>query len=150
MRKLAFIPVLLLLLSSCMGRKVYDTYNHTFVSGWDKGEILSYDVPRVKTTGKYTTMLGLRVSDAYPFQSLTLIVEQTVYPKKTTRKDTLNCQIYDSQGTIRGNGISYFQYHYQISEMSLQAGDSIHVTVRHDMRREIVPGIADVGIEIAR
>ncbi len=149
MRRLAFISIFFLLLS-CTGRKVYDTYHHTFISGWDRGEVLSYDVPRVKTTAKYSTMLGLRVSDGYPFQSLTLIVEQTVYPKKTTRRDTLNCQIYDSRGTIRGKGISCFQYHYQVSQMNLQEGDSLHVTVRHDMRREIIPGIADVGIEISR
>lgn len=149
MRRLAFISLLFLLVS-CTGRKVYDTYDHTSVSGWDRGEVLSYDVPRMKTAAKYSTMLGLRVSDAYTFQSLTLIVEQTVYPKKTTRRDTINCQIYDSQGTIKGRGISYFQYHYLISETNLQEGDSLHVTVRHDMRREIIPGIADVGIEIAR
>lgn len=149
MRKLAFISIFFLLLS-CTGRKVYDTYNHTFVSGWDRGDVLSYDVPKVKTAAKYSTMLGLRVSDGYPFQSLTLIVEQTVYPKKTTRRDTVNCQIYDSRGTIKGRGISCFQYHYQISQMNLQEGDSLHITVRHDMRREIIPGIADVGIEITR
>ncbi len=149
MRRLAFISIFFLLLS-CTGRKVYDTYHHTFISGWDRGEVLSYDVPRMKTTAKYSTMLGLRVSDGYPFQSLTLIVEQTIYPKKTTRRDTLNCQIYDSRGTIRGKGISCFQYHYQVSQMNLQEGDSLHVTVRHDMRREIIPGIADVGIEISR
>lgn len=149
MRRLAFISIFFLLLS-CTGRKVYDTYHHTFISGWDRGEVLSYDVPKVKTASKYSTMLGLRVSDVYPFQSLTLIVEQTVYPKKITRRDTLNCQIYDSRGTIRGKGISYFQYHYQVSQMNLQEGDSLHVTVRHDMRREIIPGIADVGIEISR
>lgn len=149
MRRLAFISIFFLLLS-CTGRKVYDTYHHTFISGWDRGEVLSYDVPRMKTTAKYSTMLGIRVSDGYPFQSLTLIVEQTLYPKKTTRRDTLNCQIYDSRGTIRGKGISYFQYHYQVSQMNLQEGDSLHVTVRHDMRREIIPGIADVGIEVSR
>lgn len=149
MRRLAYIFIFFLLVS-CTGRKVYDTYDHTFISGWDRGEVLSYDVPRMKVAAKYSTMLGLRVSDAYPFQSLTLIVEQTVYPKKITRRDTVNCQIYDSQGAIKGKGINYFQYHYQISEMNLQEGDSLHVTVRHGMRREIIPGIADVGIEIAR
>jgi gliding motility-associated lipoprotein GldH len=149
MRRLAFISIFFLLLS-CTGRKVYDTYNHTFVSGWDRGDVLLYDVPKVKTAAKYSTMLGLRVSDGYPFQSLTLIVEQTVYPKKTTRRDTVNCQIYDSRGTIKGRGISCFQYHYQISQMNLQEGDSLHITVRHDMRREIIPGIADVGIEVTR
>ena len=136
------------MLASCSGNTVYDHYNHTSVSGWDRGEALSYDVPRVKQGGKYATSLGLRVSEAYPFQSLTLIVEQTVLPGKKTTSDTLNCQIYDSKGTIRGEGISYFQYHFLVSEKDLKQGDSLHITVRHDMRREIIPGVADIGIQV--
>lgn len=150
MKRLALISFMALLLSACTGNMVYDKYNHTFVSGWDRGEVLSYEVPRMKAAAKYTTKLGLRVNDSYPFQSLTLIVEQTVYPKKTIRRDTINCQIYDTRGTIKGKGINYFQYHYQISEMNLEKGDSLHVTVRHNMRREILPGITDVGIEVER
>lgn len=99
---------------------------------------------------KYATMLGLRVSEAYPFQSLTLIVEQTVFPEKRTTRDTLNCQIYDPKGTIKGQGINYFQYHYLVSERNLKEGDSLHITVRHDMRREIIPGVADIGIKLSR
>ena len=101
MRKL-FYTSLLLLLVSCSGGTVYDHYNHTSVSGWDRGEVLTYEVPRLKKSSKYVALLGLRVSEAYPFQSLTLIVDQTVFPEKKTTRDTLNCQIYDPKGTIKG------------------------------------------------
>lgn len=147
MKKLLYL-FLFLLLVSCSGNTVYDHYNHTSVLGWDRGEVLSYDLPRVKQAGKYATSLGLRVSEAYPFQSLTLIVEQTVLPGKKTTRDTLNCQIYDSKGTIKGDGIGYFQYHFLVSEKALHQGDSLHITVRHDMRREIIPGVADIGIQV--
>lgn len=149
MKRLFYLS-LLLLIASCSGNTVYDHYNHTSVSGWDRGELLTYDVPRVKQAGKYATSLGLRVSEAYPFQSLTLIVEQTVLPGKKTTRDTLNCRIYDDKGAIRGEGISYFQYHFLVSEKNLNQGDSLHITVRHDMRREIIPGVADLGIQIVR
>ena len=147
MKKLLYL-FLFLLLVACSGNTVYDHYNHTSVLGWDRGEVLSYDLPRVKQAGKYATSLGLRVSEAYPFQSLTLIVEQTVLPGKKTTRDTLNCQIYDSKGTIKGDGIGYFQYHFLVSEKNLNQGDSLHITVRHDMRREIIPGVADIGIQV--
>lgn len=149
MRRLFYMS-LFLLLASCSGGTVYDHYNHTSVSGWDRGEVLSYEVPRLNKTSKYATMLGLRVSESYPFQSLTLIVEQTVLPEKKMKRDTVNCQIFDSQGKIKGQGINYFQYHFLVSEADLKQGDSLHITVRHDMRREIIPGIADIGIQLSR
>lgn len=148
MRRLFYMS-LFLLLASCSGGTVYDHYNHTAVSGWDRGEVLSYDVPRLKKASKYTTTLGIRVSEAYPFQSLALIVEQTVLPGKKTKRDTVNCQIFDPQGHIKGQGINYFQYHFLVSESELKQGDSLHITVRHDMRREIIPGVADIGIQLS-
>ena len=150
MKRLAFPFISLLLLTACTGNVIYDKYNHTAVSGWDRGEVLSFNTAKMKTTGRYHTTLGLRINDTYPFQALTLIVEQTVYPEKHTVKDTVNCTLFDTSGKIMGQGISYYQYHYHVSEMTLQKGDSLHVTVRHDMQRDILPGISDVGIEVSR
>lgn len=149
MRKLVYL-FLFLVVVSCTGNSVYDHYVHTSMSGWDRGELLSYDVPRMKQSGKYVTSLGLRITEAYPFQSLTLIVEQTVFPEKKTTRDTLNCRIYDSKGMIKGKGISSFQYHFLVSEKDLRQGDSLHITVRHGMRREIISGVTDVGIQLSR
>ncbi|MBP7359673.1 MAG: gliding motility lipoprotein GldH, partial [Prevotella sp.] len=48
------------------------------------------------------------------------------------------------------NGISYYQYNFNISHIELHKGDSIHVCIRHNMKREILPGISDVGFSLGR
>lgn len=144
------IIITLVVCASCTNNKVYDHYEHTSVDGWDKGEVLVYDVHALRDSGRYVTDLGLRINGDYPFQNLTLIVEQTILPSQTTYKDTINCALFDKNGTILGQGIDNYQYHYRVSEMILQSDDSLHITVRHDMRREIIPGITDVGIALSK
>lgn len=140
-------------LVSCTGSKAYDHYEHTPIAGWDKVDTLSYCVPALQGSGRYATTLGLRITDTFPFQSLTLIVEQTVFHKPQTSNlkpqsstDTLSCTLFDRKGTAKGQGIGFYQYHFHVSEMFLHQGDSLHITVRHNMKREIMPGISDVGI----
>lgn len=172
MKRLIFIlPMALSILMGCKDNKVYDSYDHTLLTGWDRADELSYDVPPVRTAGRYVTTLGVRITDDYPFQSLTLIVEQKVYhrlnpvvsknkfvkPKAVKAKfktdnytDTINCVLFDTKGKIKGHGINHYQYRYRVSEQPLSANDSLHVTIRHDMRREIMPGVSDIGISLAR
>ena len=134
---------------SCTGNKVYDHYNHTPVTGWEKVDTLKFNVPKLAKGGRYATDLGLRINGRYPFISLSLIVEQMVFPGRHTHVDTLNCSLMSDKGKIKGQGIGSFQYHFRISEMALKAGDSLHICVRHDMKCEIIPGISDVGIEVS-
>lgn len=156
LRRFPFILFLIALLGSCTGGVVYDHYNHTPVAGWDKADTLIYNVSRLARPGRYVTTLGLRINESYPFQNLTLIVDQTVFHKISGAKlkaesfsDTLNCSLFDKRGTVKGHGISYYQYHFRVSERQLKESDSLHITVRHDMRREVMPGIADVGISLS-
>lgn len=138
------------LTTSCNTRRVYDRYANTPVAGWEKNDTLAFDIPPVKEAGPYTARLGLRTSESYPFTSLTLIVEQHIYPSGTVKADTVRCQITDRRGNASGNGISFYQYRFDVGETMLQEGDSLHVTIRHDMKREILPGISDVGISLEK
>ena len=147
---LAATMVAATLTTSCNTRRVYDRYANTPVAGWEKNDTLSFDIPPVKTAGPYTTRLGLRTSESYPFTSLTLIVEQHIYPSGTVKADTVRCQITDRRGNASGHGISFYQYRFDVGETMLQEGDSLHVTIRHDMKREILPGISDVGISLEK
>lgn len=156
LRRFPFILFLVIMLGSCTGGVVYDHYNHTPVSGWDKADTLIYNVPRLVRQSRYVTTVGLRINGSYPFQNLTLIVDQTVFHKTGGAKlkaenfsDTLNCPLFDRKGAVKGHGISYYQYRFRVSERQLEEGDSLHITVRHNMRREVMPGIADVGISLS-
>ncbi len=145
-----------LILSSCKKSLVYDQYTHTPIAGWEKNDALSFDIPPLEVSGEYEEQLGLRITGAYPFMGLTLIVEQTIYPdkekkwEKTEMADTIQCDLIDKNGVTRGQGISYYQYNFPITLRSFCEKDSIHVTVRHDMKREILPGISDIGLKLVR
>ena len=142
--------MLLLVLSACNRKLVYDRYLSTPISGWEKNDTLSYDIRPVSGTDTYDMWLGLRTSEAYPFTAITLIVEQHIYPKDTIVNDTVNCKLTDRHGNASGTGVNFHQYRFPVTELQLQDGESIHIRVRHDMKREILPGISDVGISLRR
>lgn len=137
-------------LSSCDSDVIYDKYNHTPLVGWEKNDTLSFDVPPVKDAGRYRLELGLRTSTSFPFTALSLVVEHTVEPGHMLYTDTVNCRLADEKGNVLGNGVSCFQYNFIVSDISLNKGDSLHICVRHIMKREIMPGISDVGLKLTR
>ena len=154
-RLLAYMAAMtaVVVMAACNGGMVYDRYTNTPVSGWEKNDTLYYCVPAVKSGGTYAANLGLRTTDSYPFTSLTLIVEQRkVAADKavTVVTDTVACQLTDRKGNAAGKGISYHQYQFPVTKLTLKDGDSLFVSIRHDMKREILPGISDVGFSLTR
>ena len=94
MRKAFFSSFLtLVLLFGACGNKVYDRFCHTPLEGWEKNDTLSFAVPKIANTGLYGIDLSLITSASYPFQGLTLIVEQHILPSKRTEIDTLSSSI---------------------------------------------------------
>lgn len=152
---------LLLFFVACTGNKVYDSYKQTPVAGWEKNDTLTFCVPPMAQEGLYQVELGLRINGSYPFMGLTLIVEQLIVhspdycqashlPRMGIVADTLTCKLIDQQGRVQGQGLSYYQYDFPVSDVHLKRGDSIYVKVWHDMKREILPGVSDIGIRYIR
>jgi len=94
--------------------------------------------------------VGLRISEDFPFMKLNLIVEQTVMPSQEKRCDTIQCNLIDEYSNIKGQGISSYQFRFPLTTIELKEGDRLRIAIRHDMKREILPGISDIGIRMAR
>ena len=144
-----------LLLPSCNNSTIFDQYAHTPISGWEKNDTLSFEVSPLAEAGMYQQGLGLRITGDYPFMSLTLIVKQTVFHNKLKvasecKVDTVVCELIDKNGVSKGQGISYYQFNVPINTYKMHQGDSIHIAIQHDMKREILPGVSDVGIKISK
>lgn len=148
MKQLLAIVASTLVLHACTGGLIYDHYEHTPNDGWDSSDTLAFDVDSIPQAGLYGMTLGLRADSDYPFKSVTVIIDRLVMPTGTQSHDTIACQLVDDDGNILGRGISNYQYSFHIADVHYNQGDSIHVTVRHHMRREILKGINDIGIEI--
>lgn len=149
-RRLLILLGAVLALAACTRNRVYDRYAHTPVAGWERNDTLVFDVPPVAAAGDYVSRLGMRISGGYPFMGLTVVVEQTVLPSRRVTADTLACQLINADGTPRGRGMGFYQYSFPVTAGHLDKGDSLHVTIRHNMRREILPGISDVGFQLSR
>ncbi len=142
-------------LASCNTSTVYDKFEHTPINGWEKNDTLSFEIPRFSQAGTYETILGLRITSTYPFMKLTLVATTERVPNKNNGEydvweDTLQCNLIDDTGKNIGQGVSYYQYNIPIHLRHFDDGDSIHVSIRHDMKREILPGVSDIGIKITR
>ena len=94
------IAVSIIILSSCHLRTVYYQYHSTPVQGWEKNDTLLFDVPPMAEAGNYHSILGLRISKAFPFTDLYLVVEQTVLPSMTSICDTVRCSIANEDGRL--------------------------------------------------
>ena len=138
------------LVTACNQQTAYYHYEHTPMTGWDKNDTLTCVIGPVSASGRYTEEIGLRISGEYPFMSLNLIIEQRNKSKQLLRVDTLACSLVDEQGHVQGRGVSQFQFTFPLSAMDLQEDEQLYVKVRHDMKRDILPGISDVGLRVVR
>ena len=135
---------------SCDRNTIYNHYESTPIEGWERSDTLHFDQIIVKASTNYKEEIGLRINDDFPFQSLFLVVEQVINPRNQIRIDTLSCRLIDKNGMVKGRGLSYYQYNFHLTTLQLNAGDTLNVRVRHHMKREILPGIANVGIRLSK
>ena len=84
------------------------------------------------------------------FTKTPLIVDQTAVKSGKNYRDTLNCKLIDHNGNVKGQGVSHYQYEFKLATIPLEAEDSLHITIRHDMKREMLPGITDIGVTLIR
>lgn len=147
---LFFIALLSFVFIACETSTVYYHFESTPISGWERNDTLKFSVPALKVAGGYHEDISLRLNSDYPFMGLTLIVDQTVFPGRRHVSDTVNCRVVDQDGNVKGRGIGFYEYDYPLTHLKLNAGDSLQINVRHNMKREILPGVADIGIKVTR
>ncbi len=138
------------MMTACQKATIYNRYLHTNANGWERNDTLRFVIPPIKQSGRYTEEVGLRTNGDYPFTDLTLIIEQTKVKTGITKRDTLECTLMSKQGHIEGAGISHFQYTFPLTTIELAQEEELDIVVRHDMKREMLPGITDIGIRIKK
>lgn len=140
----------LALAGACKEHIVYHTYRAVPIDGWEQTDTLTFTLDTVQADGTYQISVGLRTTNAYPYQSLWLLIETQTHPAKALEADTLVCRLSDGRGHRSGSGIDTYQYRYPLATRFLRKGQPLVFHVRHIMRREMLPGVSDVGIEVER
>ena len=118
------------------------------MDGWDKNDTLKFSVAPIQTADNYLEVVEIRIDNTFPFMGLTLKVEQTVYPLGVTQRQSIECSMINNNGHPTGSGVSYYNYEFPLMNLDLNKGDSIQINIVHNMKREIMPGISDIGIRL--
>lgn len=158
----ALLPAILalctgcLLTASCDRRTPVLAYCPTPVEGWEPGDTLKYHIDSLAAAGRYRLSLGVRTSATmpYPFKSLWLVVRRDWHRPDTTltdtRVDTVEVRLTDQKGDVNGRGVSLYEYSLPLEEDNLSQGTTADIRIIHIMRREVLPGVTDVGIRLDR
>ena len=163
---------LALSVASCSTDTVYDRYRGIGADGWRRTDTLVFGIGGLHEAGTYYPVTGIRISNDYPYTSLTLVAERKTTPARTgagavapgkkdnekevcppeedIRRDTLVYDLTDDHGRFYGPGIGCHHYALPAGSVALTAGDSLTISLYHIMRREHVSGIIDVGVSVSK
>lgn len=150
LRPTFFFLLLVLLLASCDQGTLMHSYQPLQENSWDRRDTVRFDLPVLPTEDKYNVLIGLRVTNSFPYESLILEVEQNYRNPIGHRVDTIKYRLADESGDLIEKGINYFQYENQSLPLDLKKGQTGEIRIRHLMLREVLPGIMDVGIRVSR
>lgn len=147
---MGLILTVTVLFCACDRRTVYSQFEHASETGWEKADTIDFYIPPMAESGTYREEVGLRIDTTFPFLSLTMEVSQTIFPEGRQEKHTLTCPLVDKNGNMKGAGVSLFLYTFPLHDLTLNRGDSVHVSIVHCMKREIMTGVTDVGISLKK
>lgn len=137
-------------LLSCERKTLYSHFTDIDLDGWTKSDTVTFCVTDIPQTGFHDETLCLRTTAEYPFQSLTLVVQQSRRADDEGRTDTLSLRLVDSRGNPTGDGVSLSQHRFPLRNISLETGDTLRLRVWHIMKRETLPGVVNVGLTVKR
>lgn len=142
------LVVAVCLFASCSAGTAYHHFEHTAEDGWDKRDTFFFNIDTILRAGNYVTTLCIRTDATYPYRNLSVRATQIVKPRNIISTHTIDFNIIQENGTHNGNGITFYTYEMPLGTLSLHPGDSLLVKVAHNMRRELMPGITDVGLRV--
>lgn len=141
---------LLTLIVSCEDHTVFYKYIETPVSGWEKTDMVSFEVPAAKENGEYSAYIELRNTNSYPFTKLILRVEQIHYPSGYTKADTLEVPITDKKGIYSPRGNMFHTHVMKLPKLYINKGDSLSIRVNHCMKRSMLPSVSEIGVRVVK
>ncbi len=147
MHRISGFLLLMLFCFSCTKNEMVDIKNLN--STWNKNQKVTFKFNIEDTQNAKNIIFVVRNNNDYPYSNLRLIVNFES-PKNKIKTDTLNYILAKPNGEWIGTGFgetkeALFQYrlNYKFPEKG-----QYKINVTQAMRRNILPGIEDLGIKI--
>lgn len=154
LREASRTAVLLFLLAgagtACERHTVAHVQRPLPLDGWEQCDTIRFPVDSIPEAGNYRLRIDLRTTNDYSYQSIYLEIRQAWDAPRMSRCDTVRCQLATAGGDVTGAGISLFQYAFPFAVQRLEQGQHGELVVRHIMRRDLLRGLASIGLKIEK
>ena len=151
MHKQVFLLLMaVLLMVGCDRNTLMHSYQPLKDNCWDRTDTVRFTLPALTQDDNCSVLIGLRLTNNYPYEQLVMQVEQDLQHPTIHKLDTITYKLTESNGEFTEKGVNYFQYETQGLPLDLKKGQTGEIRIRHLMHREVLPGITDVGIHIIR
>ena len=142
---LYLLTAVALVMTSCNRLPLYSHYEPIDMQGWQQTDSVSFVVP-LKQAGTYQVKMHVRATSIYPYTELTLTVHQKSPVDYTER---INLDINNDEGSTSNEGYGINDYSATLHDVvATHDDDTLAIAIAHGMARELLPGIADVGITV--
>ena len=146
MKKLIYIALAVLALSSCRHDTVYSHFMSIPSGKWHADSVLRFDYPITDTTATYRMILYMRHTERFPYQNMWLFVHNGL------QRDTIEFYLADDRGQWLGDKKNGF------IEMPVLLDENRHfadtgrysIEIQQAMRDTLLRGVTDIGLEIIR
>ena len=128
---------IVLIFCSCDKKRVFDEYK-TVGESWKKDSIVAFNFNQNDTLKPYNLFVNIRNNDNYQFNNLFLIVSMQ-QPDGLVRKDTLQYEMANADGTLMGQGFS------DIKENKLFYKEKVHFAKAGSYKIRIQQAVRKTG-----
>lgn len=143
------IMMIAILLGGCSNPTIYHAYQSIDEEGWSKHDTLVYQLPQDSVHDIYSIKIGLRTTDTYRYTDLWLVVAQDLEKKGLFVRDTIKYPISDKNGIMYGKGYATHQQEKPLLTVRTSPTGGRTIKIFHVMKREVISGIQDVGINVS-
>ena len=149
-RQIRFLLISVVLLTGCDRSTLMHSYQPIKENCWNRTDTIKFNLPSLDTEDRCHVLIGLRVTNIFPYEFLVMEVRQNYQNPISHRVDTIKYQLTDKSGNFTEKGLNYFQYETQGVPLDFKKGQTGEITIRHLMHKEELPGIMDVGVCVIR
>ncbi|MDO6736722.1 gliding motility lipoprotein GldH [Wenyingzhuangia sp. 2_MG-2023] len=158
MNKILLIIIAAMLIVSCDGNKIYDTYQTVENNRWAANDSIVFEVNLKEVSKPLHVFLNMRTDANFPYRNLYVISKMTL-PNGVTIKDTLEYEMADAYGKWLGEGLTdvknnklFFLENYKFpQEGTYQFEFTQAMRKRGELQglTELI-GVRDVGLRIEK
>lgn len=119
------------------------------MEGWSSAEPVLFHWEIQDTLKRHDVLLDVRHSQTYPYSNLHLFLTYR-FPNGKSRVDTVECTLANEYGQWRGNGFGDLVDQRFLLKTGIQfpVSGRYGLEVKHGMRLDPVPAIANVGLRL--